>query len=229
MPVTNSFRLAILIASLFAGLILSTSALGSSFSGGSGSGSRFTEVSGLDNWLPGPPSGTFRCREGDFTGDPLQPCTVAGSGMQIRDAAALSIMSATDERLTGVLTYIFNTNFDGAYSGPAWGTWTLEVAACDGVWEGTWTGRRTFVPGPNPLDAFLPPPGIGGIWISELRSVGHGTGCLDGLQVKSSERATTLTPVPIAYEMIPGLCDLGCPPEGMVEGRILESGQQEPE
>lgn len=227
MPVTITLRFLTLFATLLAGLVLSTSAIGSPFPGGEGSGSRFTEVTGLDDWLPGPPTGTVRCHEGDFTGDPLQPCTVAGSGIQIRDAVAYSIMTSTDDRLTGLLTYVFNTNFDGAFTGPAWGTWTLESVACDGGWEGTWTGRRTFVPGPNPLDAFLPPPGIGGIWISELKSVGHGTGCLEGLQLKSTELATTLTPIPIAYEMIPGLCDFGCPPEGIAEGRILEPGHHE--
>ena len=226
MPVTTHLRFPALIATLLAGLVIGASAIASSFPGGQGSGSRFTEVTGLDDWLPGPPSGDFRCREGEFTGDPLQPCTVVGSGIQIRGAMAQSFMSSFDERLTGLLTYDFNTNFDGVYTGPAWGTWTLEVTACDGGWEGTWTGRRTFVPGPNPLDDFLPPPGIGGVWISTLKSIGHGTGCLDGLQLKSSELATTLTPIPIAYEMIPGLCDFGCPPEGIAEGRILEPGSE---
>jgi hypothetical protein len=224
MPATLALRFPTLIATLFAGLVLSMSATGSSFPGGQGSGSLFTGVTGLDDWLPGPPSGVIRCQEGDFTGDPLQPCTVAGSGLQIRDAEAQSFMTSTDDRLAGLLTYIFNANFDGSYTGPAWGVWTLEVFACDGAWEGTWTGRRTFVPGPNPLDAFLPPPGIGGVWISELKSIGHGTGCLEGLKVKSDELATTFTPIPIAYEMIPGLCDFGCPPEGIIEGRILEPG-----
>jgi hypothetical protein len=35
-----------------------------------------------------------------------------------------------------------------------------------------------------------------------------------------TELITTLTPMPVAYEMIPGFCDLGCLPEGVITGKI---------
>lgn len=189
-----------------------------------GKGSQFIEVTGFDDWLASPPSGTIHCQKGTFTGNPLAPCTEVDSRLKIRAASAQSEMFSSDERLAGLMSYVFSANFDASFSGPAWGTWSLEVESCVGAWEGNWNGTRTFVPGYNPLDASLPPPGLGGVWISDLRITGHGNGCVEGLQLKASETVTTLTPLPIAYEMIPGLCDLGCPPEGALQGRVLEPG-----
>jgi len=192
--------------------------------GDAGKGSQFIEVTGFDNWLDTPPSGTISCQKGTFTENPLQPCSEDDSRLSIRAATAQSEVSSSDDRLAGLMSTVFNANFDASSSGPVWGTWSLEVTSCVGTWEGNWSGKRTFVPGENPLDDSLPPPGIGGIWVGELKIIGHGNGCVEGLQFKASEIITTLTPLPIAYEMIPGLCDLGCPPEGVVQGEILEPG-----
>jgi len=193
------------------------------------SNDRFTEVTGTDDWLPGGSPGEVRCFAGEFTFNPLQPCSEPGGRLHIRGAAAQSIMTADDDRLSGLLTYTFNTNFDGTFSGPAWGAWTLEVASCEGTWEGTWQGHRAFVPGqPNPLDAFLPPPGIGGVWVSTFESIGHGRdGCVEGLKAKSTEMVITLTPVPLSYEDL-GLCEgpPPCRPAGVLFGRMLEPGRK---
>jgi hypothetical protein len=127
-------------------------------------------------------------------------------------------------RLAGLLTYTLNASFSAVdFTGPAWGTWTLETDTCEGTWEGTWSGHRSFVAGQsNPMDAFLPPPGFGGVWISTLELRGRGDGeCLDGLGMKGVDIATTLTPMPVAYEMILTCDVVGCLPEGVSSARVL--------
>jgi hypothetical protein len=135
----------------------------------------------------------------------------------VRDATAESLVFADDPRFTGILTYTLNYNFDADFTGSAWGTWSLEVSACEGVWEGVWNSKRTLLPDlPGPLGM--------GVWIGKMQLIGHGRGaCVDGLQMKGSEIATTYTPIPLPYEMI-GFCGSTCVPEGTLTGEILEPG-----
>ncbi len=187
-------------------------------------GNRTVAVNGTDDWIPGPPTGEVYCSEGDIDmTNPLMPLCPPGTMLQIREGVSMSRMSSDDPRLAGMLIYTFNGSFDAGYfTGPAWGTWMLEVDACDGVWEGTWTGDRTFVPGQlNPVDAFFPP-GFGGVWISKIQLRGHAQGeCVDRLRMKGVEIITTLTPMPVPYELfLP--CDLvGCLPEGVSTAKVL--------
>ncbi len=188
-------------------------------------GSHNNVVNATDDWLPGLPTGEIFCSEGiiDLT-NPLVPVCPPGSTIEFRNVAGYSIQHADEPLLAGLMTYVSNGSL-GAFdfAGPVWGTWTLETEACDGSWEGTWSGYRSFVPGQsNPMDSFLPPPGFGGVWIGSLDLRGSGDGeCLERLHVKGVEIITTLTPMPIPYEMILP-CDLvGCLPEGVSSARVL--------
>ncbi len=181
------------------------------------------QVFGTDDWLPSPPSGDLYCSEGvlDMT-NPLLPLCPPGTTLEVRNATAFSRMHANDPRVAGQLTFVFSGSFDSAsFSGPAWGTWKLESDGCDGTWEGTFAGQRSFVPGQaNPLDPFFPP-GFGGVWISNLDLRGKSTGDCGGLRMKGVEIITTLTPLPLAYEMLLPCDQIGCLPEGVTAGRIF--------
>lgn len=178
--------------------------------------SRTTTVTGTDDWLPGVPNGILYCSEGelDMT-NPAMPACPPGSTLEMRDVTAQARMFGDDPRLVGLLSFSVNGSLDALmFSGPVWGTWTLDVEGCDGSWEGTFYGDRSFVPDqPGPLGM--------GMWIGALKLRGIGTGeCVDRLRMTGTELITTLTPLPIAYEMIPGLCDFGCLPEGVTTGKI---------
>ena len=179
-----------------------------------GNGAVKVEFSATDDWSPIGELGQITCPGGEFTGNPIQPCP-PGTNVHVRDATAEALVSADDPRLTGILTYTLNYNFDAEFTGSAWGTWNLEVAACEGVWEGVWNSKRILLPDqPGPLGM--------GIWIGKMKLIGHGRGdCVDGLKMKATEIATTFTPIPFPYEMI-GLCGGGCQPEGILMGEILE-------
>ena len=49
-------------------------------------------------------------------------------------------LKATDDRASGWHTVIANVNSDAVGYGPAWGTFSLDVDAYDGYWEGSYTG-----------------------------------------------------------------------------------------
>ena len=176
-----------------------------------------SKVNGTDDWLPGVPDGILYCSEGELDmSNPLVPACPPGTTLEMRDVTAQAQMFGDDPRLVGLLSFSVNGSLDGMmFSGPVWGTWTLEVASCDGSWEGTFYGQRSYVPNqPGPLGD--------GMWIGALKLRGTGSsGCVDRLRMAGTELITTLTPMPVAYEMIPGLCDLGCLPEGVITGKIF--------
>jgi len=184
--------------------------------GAEGNGALRVEFTATDDWSPVGTLGQISCPGGEFTGNLIQPCP-PGTNVHVRDATAQALVSADDPRLTGILTYTLNYNFDAEFTGSAWGTWNLEVATCEGVWEGVWNSKRTLLPDqPGPIGM--------GTWIGNMKLVGHGRGdCVDGLKMKATELAITFTPIPFPYEMI-GLCGSGCAPEGILTGEILEPG-----
>ena len=208
----------ILLPLAVACLLQSQSAYGSEANRGMGTGALKTELIATDDWFPGGDLGRILCPGGEFTGDFLQPCP-PGTNIHIRDAIGQSQASSNDPRFDGVLTYTVNGNLDTAFTGPVWGTWTLEVEACDGIWDGVWNGQRTLLPDQ---------PGLAGMgtWIGNLRLMAHGHGgCIDGLKMKGTEIITTYTPLPVAYEMFLPCDIMTCPPEGILTGVILEPGR----
>ena len=216
--------LPVLLVTAVTGLLLTQVAIGSENDDGWTRGNGFIEVNATDDLMPVLPTGEVYCSEGDIDPtNPLMPTCPAGASLEIRNVTGMSRMYADDPRMSGLLTYVSNASFDANYfTGPAWGSWRLEVEACDGVWEGTWNGNRTFVPGQlNPVDAFFPP-GFGGVWISKFELRGHAEGdCIDRLRMKGIEIITTLTPMPVPYEVL-GLCEpAGCLSEGVSSAKIL--------
>jgi len=182
------------------------------------------EVNATDDLLPGPPTGEVYCSEGliDMT-NPMMPVCPEGATLEVRNATGMSRMYSDDPRVSGRLTYVSNASFNADYfTGPVWGTWMLEVDACDGVWEGTWSGDRTFAPGQlNPVDAYFPP-GFGGVWVSKFDLRGRAEGdCVSRLRMKGIEIITTLTPMPVPYEVLGPLCEpAGCLPEGVSTSKV---------
>ncbi len=181
------------------------------------------EVNATDDLMPGPPTGEIYCSEGviDMT-NPMMPVCPEGATLEVRNGTGMSRMYSDDPRMSGLLTYVSNASFDADYfTGPVWGSWQLEVDACDGVWKGTWSGERTFAPGqPNLVDTFFPP-GFGGVWISKFDLRGHAKGdCVNRLRMKGIEIITTLTPLPVPYEVLGPLCDAGCLPEGVSTSKV---------
>lgn len=182
-------------------------------------GSPISKVNGTDDWLPGVPDGILYCSEGELDmSNPVVPACPPGATLELRDVTAQARMYGDDPRLVGLLSFSVNGSLDAMmFSGPVWGTWTLEVESCEGSWEGTFHGQRSYVPNqPGPLG--------NGMWIGALKLRGTGSsGCVDRLRMTGTELITTLTPMPLAYEMIPGFCDLGCLPEGVTTGKIYPS------
>lgn len=175
--------------------------------------SHFTEFSATDEWLAGGELGQITCLEGEFSGNPFQPCP-PGTDIRIRESSSLSQVYSDDPRLTGLLTLTFNADFGPDFAGPVWGTWTLETDTCDGVWEGRWSGHRAFVPDQPGL--FGP-----GIWIGNFRITAQGYGgCIDRLSLAAEEVVTTITTFPVAYEMLLPCDTMMCLPEGAFSGWI---------
>lgn len=185
--------------------------------------SPISNVTGTDDWLPGVPDGLLYCSEGVLDmSNPVMPSCPPGTTLELREVTAQAQMFGDDPRLVGMLSFSVNGSLDAlTFSGPVWGTWTLEVESCDGSWEGTFYGERSYVPDqPGPLGA--------GMWIGALKLRGTGSGgCVDKLRMSGTELITTLTPMPFAYEMIPGFCDFGCLPEGVTTSRIYPSWKRQ--
>ena len=217
--------LPVLLMTAVTGLLLTQVATGSEKGDRWNWGNRFIEVNATDDLMPVPPTGEVYCSEGDINPtNPMMPTCPAGASLEVRNATGMSRMYADDPRMSGLLTYVSNASFDTDYfTGPVWGSWRLEVDACDGVWEGKWSGHRTFVPGQfNPVDTFFPP-GFGGVWISKFELHGHAKGdCIDRLRMKGIEIITTLTPMPVPYEVLGPLCEpAGCLPEGVSMAKVF--------
>lgn len=124
-----------------------------------------TEFSG-DGTLIGldPTAAEVKCFSGTPTGA-YPPCSSGKA--RIRGLRLISLQTATDPRVGGVRTTVFNANLDAEGSGPVWGTWKLESPGGD--FEGTYTGA---------LGGYA----VGG----HVRVVGHGSeGLVEGLQVRA--------------------------------------------
>jgi len=192
-----------------------------------------TQIEGFDNWawMDNPLSpGTVTCPGGElmFNEFLIPYCANSTTGLlHLRDAVLWSCMTSDDDpRITGVGLFTFNGNFDADSSGPVWGKWTIvPMVGCnkDGLypeeqvmsstmsWHGTWNGQRMFY-----SDNGLP------VWIGDLNIVGRGNGGdIDGLHFMGMELATTYSPFPIPYELLP-IPELRDVPEGYFTGEIKE-------
>ncbi len=103
-----------------------------------------TEFTGTETPTGPPKGGTFKCPQGQPTGQ-IPPCTEGA--VHARGLVFQYLEQATDSRMSGTSTVTANANWDGwgAFgpgSGPMWGTIQLPVDG-GGLWEGTWTGKRT--------------------------------------------------------------------------------------
>jgi hypothetical protein len=67
--------------------------------------------------------------------------TYSGKMAHIRGAKNLFYSDASDDRLDGYGTSVFNANFDSTDSGQIWGSYQVVNAAGDVVWEGSWQGQ----------------------------------------------------------------------------------------
>ncbi len=119
------------------------------------------------------------------TANPMQPCPV-GSRISARGTTLKSRVASQDALLAGWFTITGNANFDSNATGVAWGKFRLELDACGGVFEGSWTGQRSQMEG------------VG--WVSRISGVGLGTGgCVDGHHLKFSETMVSFAPVSVMY------------------------------
>lgn len=180
----------------------------------------FEHVAATDEWpaFEGPDGsllpniiypGEFFCTGG---GEPvgLFECS-GGKGIHIRGTEMISYIGNSDpydQRVEGIAWYDIAANWDSDYTGPVMGNWRIDPYACEGYWEGTYTGKRELV-----LDANQPPR-----WITSLKLVGYGMGDLAGQKMKATEVITTFTPVPLPWELL-GMGMTG--PEGLVDIKII--------
>ncbi len=128
------------------------------------------------------------------TGNIIFPCP-PGSRTTLRGLTVMARVTGNGENgqlMTGWNLIEENANYDANLTGRLWGKFTLTLDA-GGVWEGVFTGVRTFENG-QPKETF--------------RIVGHGSGGLvDGMQLKMTMVNTFPTPFTIA---------------GAIQGTILQ-------
>lgn len=130
--------------------------------------------------------GTLTCPGAQPTGNPMQPCP-PGSRIHLRGVSGVSMMSGEDPLLEGSFHWEMNANFDATGAGHAWGRFRLELENDDGVWEGSWTSKRSKVENMN-------------VWSGCGRFVGRGTsGIVDGMQLRLTETASTYMLLPLAW------------------------------
>lgn len=219
--------LAISLCFLFTGAAFAGSAPDST----SGNGAKVVPFQASDDWAFADPSiliphlvEAVSCPGAELSIDFQQPCP-PGVNIKIRDLAGSSMMVSTDPRMTGMLIFTINANFDPEFSGAVWGTWSLDIEDGPGVWDGTWNGQRRTSMDPEECLGITP------CWVGELRLVGHGSGgIVKGLQVISTERVLTFSPLPAPYENVCQMifgesCYLEEIAEGILTGRILEPGK----
>lgn len=117
--------------------------------------------------------GTLSCPGEQPTGDVMQPCP-PGSRMNVRGSSWVSRVTSSSTLLTGWFYNDGNANYDANATGPVWGTFRIELDE-DGVWEGSWTGKRSKV---------------GDVWMMHVRGVGRGSGgSVDGMHLQFTEVA----------------------------------------
>ncbi len=129
--------------------------------------------------------GTLVCVAHTPTGDPMQPCP-PGSRILMRGFRMQTRVDSESPSLAGWMTVSVGANLAPDYTGPAWGTFSIQLDA-GGAMEGAWTGMRRKA-GES-------------VWIAELHVIGHGAGGqVEGMQAKCVEVITELTPMPIFYK-----------------------------
>jgi hypothetical protein len=69
--------------------------------------------------------------------------TYPDGNVHLRGMVNVSRAGAPDPRGIGYLTVVINANWDENYTGPMWGTFSLETDE-GGLWEGTWQGMATM-------------------------------------------------------------------------------------
>jgi len=155
-----------------------------------------TQVTGAEvfdpmNFLGAGPVGTFTnpgvmtCPGAEPTGNPMQPCP-PDSRIQLRGVTGISRMASTSPQLAGSFSWEMNANWDADGTGPAWGTFRLELDE-GGVWEGSWTNRR------SKLDGMA-------VWVGHARFVGRGTsGSVQGMQLQLTIVGTTYSLLPVFW------------------------------
>lgn len=88
-----------------------------------------------------------------------------------------------DWRTTGITTVHMNWTTKDWANGHIWGTFRTELHGHDGVWEGTWTGKM-----------------VGGVPF--FKTVGHGSGVLDGMKMMASYQGTSPTTIGIGGRIL---------------------------
>ena len=137
---------------------------------------------------------TIACPGHEPTGDQMQPCPV-GSRTHLRDGVVVSRMISADARMTGWMTVVLNSNMDADFTGPAWGTFSIDIDDSEGIWEGTWQGLRVAEEG---------------YWTATLNVQGKGFGgIVDGMKLMAEDQLFLVTPLPVAYI-------------GTIQGRIID-------
>jgi hypothetical protein len=66
---------------------------------------------------------------------------LSGDNVHVRGMVELLRTESDNDLITGWHTVNANVNFDAVGYGRAWGTFSLDVDAYDGHWEGSYTGR----------------------------------------------------------------------------------------
>jgi len=131
--------------------------------------------------------GTVACPGAQPTGDPAQPCP-PGSRIHVRGVSGMSRMASGSPLLAGSFYWEMNANWDAAGTGPAWGSFRLELDA-GGVWEGSWTNKRSKVED-----------GEVDVWVGHASFIGRGTtGGVEGMQLRLTVVGTTYTLMPFFW------------------------------
>ncbi len=178
-----------------------------------------------ENGMPAPniiAPGEFFCTGG---GEAVAPFLCeGGNGIVIRGTEMMSCVGNarpySDGRLEGTAWFDLTAIWSSSYTGPVAGRWRIVPGECDvaalqdpdNYWEGTYTGRRFYVMGPQ-----MP------VWITRLKFVGYGVGDeLAGQTMEAREVIKTFYIVPTPWELLPPEVQqiIGTGPEGRVRVKI---------
>ena len=69
--------------------------------------------------------------------------TFPGGNLHVRGYVEGLTIDSEDDHFVGYREAVVNMNLDAYGLGPVWGTYTMEVDAYDGYWEGSFTGEFT--------------------------------------------------------------------------------------